>query len=204
MAFVNVKFGERRVKLRESSLTVRNLSLVFKLEPNSIYLTSEDEEIVVTDENGLFEVNAAVNNYLLHGDPVQATNTNVQSSQVPAFMPRSRLNPPPTARPRFAAQYQASGSTSITSSSTTSTAANVPWPRKQKSNAWKKAFIHVHADENQRVTEKCQLHIPLSEETAGVEAIKTMLKEQIGSDVELLDSKFLPIVESELTKGIFV
>ena len=181
------------MKLRESSLTLRNLSLVFKLEETSIYLTSVEDEVVVADENGMFQLNPAIN-YVLHGHPAvqHSTNANVQqTTRVPGFVPRSRLNPPPMTRPRFSGPSTYTSSTSIN-------AANIT----RKSNTWKKAFVYIHVDENHTVQEKCQLHLPFSEETAGVDAIKTLLKEQVGSDVEILDSKFLPIEESELTKGI--
>ncbi|KXJ08326.1 hypothetical protein AC249_AIPGENE10072 [Exaiptasia diaphana] len=148
----------------------------------------EEDEVVVADENGVFQVNPAVN-YLLYGDPaVQPTTAN---ANVPgSVMPRSRLNPPP--RPRFIS----APSVSMSISSSTA-AANIT----RKSNTWKKAFVYIQADENHTV-EKCQLHLPLSEETAGVDSIKTLLKEQVGTDVEILDSKFFLMVESEFTKGI--
>lgn len=181
MAFVNVKCGERQVKLRESSLNARNLALVFKLQANTIYLSSDDGELVLADETGSFIVNPAVN-YNLHGDaevPTTRTAPNTFSYQPAQAFLRSRLNPPP--RPTF-------------------TATNGPNTTHNK-KSWKKAFIYVDIDGDRKVTEKCQLHLPLSEETAQLSLIKNKLKDQIGADVEVLDSKYLPIVDSELTKG---
>lgn len=193
MAFVNVIFGERRVKLREASITLRNLALVFRLDEATIYITSEEHEVLIADDNGMFQGLNPANNYILHGDPaVQTVQTNYSNAQPrvqPGLVPaRSRLNPPPIpplARPSFSTP---SGSTSANTSST-------------RKPTWKKAFVHISVEENKPPQERCQLHLPLTEETATVDCIKTLLKDQVGCDIEILDSKFLPIVESPLTKG---
>lgn len=52
MAYISVSLGERVYKLRERSLTVANLSMVFRLDSNGIYIYSEDGEIMLPDEEG--------------------------------------------------------------------------------------------------------------------------------------------------------
>ena len=62
MATVQVKFGERLLRLRPQSMTTNNLAMIFKLDINrGIYLNSEEEgEIILPsigiENNGLFEI----------------------------------------------------------------------------------------------------------------------------------------------------
>lgn len=51
------------------------------------------------------------------------------------------------------------------------------------------------------VYEKYQVHLTLKEERASVEIIEEMLRQQLGFGVCLLDSKHLPIMAGETTKG---
>ena len=114
MATVKVKFGGRLLKLRPSSMTTRNLAMIFKLDENrGIYLNCEEEgEIILpsTDSDGLFEVDDLEKTYLVNGDVANAntlsktTATSPLSSQsLPIGLPlsyqpetaRTSLNPPP-------------------------------------------------------------------------------------------------------------
>ena len=51
------------------------------------------------------------------------------------------------------------------------------------------------------VFDKFQVHLNLKEETASVPIIEEMLKEQLGFDIRVLDSKHLPIMAGETTTG---
>lgn len=184
MAFINIQFKEKKVKLRETSVTTRNLALVFKLEMSSVYLISKEDEIVVADERGLFNVNAATD-YILQGDDIR----NNQPSSDSTVNIRPRINPPPAglaSRPTFR--------TITTGPSTSTTASSSP-------KTWRKSFLHVEADSYGKISEKFQLHLCLSEDTANIPKIKEMIQEQLGYEVELLDTKNLPIMASDLTKG---
>ena len=51
------------------------------------------------------------------------------------------------------------------------------------------------------INEKFQVHLSLTEETASVDEVQKMLKEQLGFDVILLDAKHLPVMSGETTKA---
>ena len=45
VAFVSVSFGDKKFKVKDSALTVQNLSMFFRLDVNSeIYIHSEEGE----------------------------------------------------------------------------------------------------------------------------------------------------------------
>ena len=193
MALISLSFGDRELKLKESALNVANLSMVFRLESQGIFIHSQDGEISLPDDDGKFHIDAldAQKKYIVNGNPVAVIPSIPSLSQSPIAMPipipyqneRSRLNPPPgIKRPRF-------------TTSSTSTAA--------KTFTWKKAFIVVDIDTKGAVTEKFQIHLVLQEETATVEKIQEQLKGQLGYEVNLLDSKHLPILSNDMTKGKF-
>lgn len=47
MATVQLKYGERVLKLRPQSMNIANLAMIFKLDANEgVYLTSEEGEII--------------------------------------------------------------------------------------------------------------------------------------------------------------
>ena len=92
--------------------------------------------------------------------------------------PRSKTNPPPGdgrfERPTF---------------------------KKVKYQGWKKSFVVVEITYSGHVFDKYQVHLNLKEETASVPVIEEMLKEQLGFDIRVLDSKHLPIMAGETTTG---
>ena len=51
------------------------------------------------------------------------------------------------------------------------------------------------------INDKFQVHLSLTEETALVDEVQNILKEQLGFDVILLDAKHLPVMSGETTKG---
>ena len=51
------------------------------------------------------------------------------------------------------------------------------------------------------ISNKFQVHLSLTQETASVDEVQNMLKEQLGFDVILLNSKHLPVMSGETTKG---
>jgi len=182
---VGVKFGDRTVRVKQRDLCTATLGMIFKLDPNSIYITREPEgELFIADDAGRFHVNEIGAEFHVHGDdigiqpsPTPSTSTNMNLAGGSMSGGRTRFNPPPTPkRPRFSS------------------------PTSAASQFWKKAFIFIEVDEKGDFKEKYQLHL-LKDETASVPEIKTMLKDQLGFDVTLLDSKHLPILSSELTKG---
>lgn len=209
-AIVTLKFGERNAKLRANSVTVRNLAMVFKLDPNGIYLSCEEEgEIVIPlEENGFFDIEDFDKTYVVHGDnatstsqtatavgpsllqrPSPSENTQIGLPFVPHLptTARSALNPPPCAPPRLQRP-------TFTSSATSNRAAH-------KITAWKKSITFIEIDRLGSVCEKFQVHLSISENNATVDDIQGMLKGQLGCDVKLLDAKYLPVMPSESTTG---
>lgn len=149
---LSVTFGDRTIRFREQNLNVSSIALIFKLDPASIYLTSQPEgEIFLADDAGRFHVNGP--KYCAHGDAKlvqqsrerqQPTFGNSPSGSGNLFSnlavgptSRTRFNPPPAARqlkrPRFTSPPFAS-------------------PFAASSN-WKKAFIHIEVDEERNVHE---------------------------------------------------
>ena len=54
MATVQVKFGERLLRLRPQSMTTNNLAMIFKLDINrGIYLNSEEEGEIILPSIGI-------------------------------------------------------------------------------------------------------------------------------------------------------
>jgi len=66
---------------------------------------------------------------------------------------------------------------------------------------WKKSFVVVEITSSEHVFDKYQVHLNLKEETGSVPVIGEMLKEQLGFDIHILDSKHLPIMAGETTTG---
>ena len=62
-------------------------------------------------------------------------------------------------------------------------------------------FIVVEIASSGHMYEKYQVHLTLKEERASVEIIKEILRQQLGFEVCLLDSKHLPIMAGETTTG---
>ncbi|KAL9976962.1 hypothetical protein ACROYT_G014311 [Oculina patagonica] len=180
---VKVKHGEKVLKLRPTTLTVANLALVFKLEPErGINIYSEEKgEIILPSENGSFEVEECWKTYIFSGETAVIPPANYSyPSQFPSTSlgipisyqpPRGKSNPPPGnfERPTFKAVKASQG--------------------------WKKSFVVVEIASSGNVFDKYQ------EETASEEAITEMLKQQLGVDVCILDSKHLPIMAGETTTG---
>ena len=73
--------------------------------------------------------------------------------------------------------------------------------KKVKYQGWKKSFVVVEITYSGHVFDKYQVHLNLKEETASVPVIEEMLKEQLGFDIRVLDSKHLPIMAGETTTG---
>ena len=53
------------------------------------------------------------------------------------------------------------------------------------------------------ILEKYQIHLNLDERNANVDRIEALIKGQLGYDVKLLDSKYLPVMAGETTAGIY-
>ena len=69
--YVKVKHGVKILKLRLATVTVPNLAMIFKLEPQQgIYIYSEEEsEIILPSENGTFAVEDFSKTYVVNGEP---------------------------------------------------------------------------------------------------------------------------------------
>ena len=210
MATAKVKFGDRVLRLRPQSLTTNNIAMIFKLDINrGIYLNCEEEgEIILpsTDSAGLFEIENFDKVYVVNGDLASTERSpstctvSALASHVPTGVPlsyqpvtqRYSLNPPPCGpvasnstlptlqRPRFTSSVSAG---------------------KRTMSGWKKAFTVVDVDRMGNITEKFQIHLQLSENIATVNGIQDLLKGQLGFNVTLLDSKCLPVMPGESTKG---
>ena len=188
--YVKVKHREKVLKLRPATVSVTNLAMIFKLETqHGIYIHSEEEaEIILPSESGTFLVEDFSKTYVVNGEPavsvIPPVNSLSQSPSTSLGLPisyqqlRSKTNPPPGAgrfeRPTF---------------------------KVVKSQGWKKSFVVVEVTSSGHVFDKFQVHLNLKEETASVSVIEEMLKEQLGFDIRVLDSKHLPIMEGETTTG---
>ena len=189
--FVTIKFNERTHKLRLASINIRNLSMIYKLNPaRGNFLSSEAEgQIILADDDGNFSVEDFSKCYVVNGEvqaPVPETSNMsnpraVQPIGLPLSYQRSSTNPPPCTRPTFSASL----------------------PKNNGQNKWKKSFMVIDVSIHGEVTEKFQVHLTLQEETATVEQVSTMLADQLGYDVTLLDAKHLPIMAGNTTQGLY-
>ena len=69
MATVQLKYGERVLKLRPQSMNIANLVMIFKLDANEgVYLTSEKGEIKLPGENSSFPMDNFDVCYTLNGE----------------------------------------------------------------------------------------------------------------------------------------
>ena len=74
---------------------------------------------------------------------------------------------------------------------------------KKVQSAWKKSLLLVDGLPSGAVNENFQVHLSLTEETASVDEVQKLLEQQLGFDVFLLDTKHLPVMTGETTKGKF-
>ena len=188
--YVKVKHQGKVLKLRPDTISVTNLAMIFKLEAQQgIYIHSEEEaEIILPSESGSFLVDDYSKIYVVNGEPavsvIPPVSSLSQSSCTSLGIPiyyqqsRSKTNSPP-GNGRF----------------------ERPTFKEVKSQGWKKAFVVVEITPLGHVLDKYQVHLNLTEENASVPVIEEMLKEQLGFDICLLDSKHLPIMAGETTTG---
>ena len=188
--YVKDKHREKVLKLRPATVSVTNLAMIFKLEAQQgIYTvhSEEEAEIILPSESGTFLVEDFSKTYVVNGEPAVSVIPPVNSSQSPSTclgipisyqQPRSKSNPPP-GNGRF----------------------ERPTFKVVKSQGWKKSFVVVEITSSGQVFDKYQVHLNLKEETASVPVIEEMLKEQLGFDIRVLDSKHLPIMAGETTTG---
>ena len=188
--YVKDKHREKVLKLRPATVSVTNLAMIFKLEAQQgIYTvhSEEEAEIILPSESGTFLVEDFSKTYVVNGEPAVSVIPPVNSSQSPSTclgipisyqQPRSKSNPPP-GNGRF----------------------ERPTFKVVKSQGWKKSFVVVEITSSGQVFDKYQVHLNLKEETASVPVVEEMLKEQLGFDIRVLDSKHLPIMAGETTTG---
>ena len=186
--YVKVKHQEKVLKLRPATVSVTNLAMILKLEAQQgIYIHSEEAEIILPSESGTFLVEDFSKTYVMNGEPAVSVIPPVNSSQSPStslgipisyHQPRSKTNQPP-GNGRF----------------------ERPTFKVVKSQGWKKSFVVVEITSSGQVFDKYQVHLNLKEETASVPVIEEMLKEQLGFDIRVLDSKHLPIMAGKTTTG---
>ena len=186
--YVKVKHQEKVLKLRPATVSVTNLAMILKLEAQQgIYIHSEEGEITLPSESGTFLVEDFSKTYVMNGEPAVSVIPPVNSSQSPStslgipisyHQPRSKTNPPP-GNGRF----------------------ERPTFKVVKSQGWKKSFVVVEITSSGQVFDKYQVHLNMKEETASVPVIEEMLKEQLGFDIRVLDSKHLPIMAGKTTTG---
>ena len=189
------------MRLRSSTLTVGNLSMIFKLDVNQgIYICCEEEgEIILPTESGLFNVEDYAKTYVVNGELIQpapsrsstelfspCNSMGIPLSYQRAAPMRTNLNPPPG---------QISSTQTLLRPSFTSGS------KKVHSASWKKSLLVVDVAPSGVVNEKFQVHLSLTEETASVDEVQLMLEQQLGFDVILLDAKHLPVMSGETTKG---
>lgn len=194
MALVSVCYGSRSVMLRETSLTVDNISMIFKLNRHSgVYMLSEEEkEIILPNNDGTFIVLDTSRKYIVNGDPLESSTVQTSAQQLGtplsyqlSNVQRGRLNPPPAGHLSLSLQRP-------------------KFTRTTSNKGWKKSMILVEISENGTTTEKFQIHVKLDEDSSTVDAVTDQLQDQLGYEVSIMDSKFLPIVSCEMTKGIHI
>lgn len=157
-----------------------------------ICLAKREEEIVFPSD-GAFKVQEYSKTYVMNGEPAAArpaSSLDQANSSQPLGIPmsyqrseRTSLNPPPV---------RSSTQTLVRPSFNTSGS--------QKAT-WKKSIVVVDVVPSGSITNKFQVHLTLTEETATVDEVQRMLEQQMGFEVILLDAKHLPVISGESTKG---
>jgi len=66
---------------------------------------------------------------------------------------------------------------------------------------WKKSLVVVEILPSGAISEQFQVHLSLTEDTASVDVVQKMLEQHLGFKVIPLDSKHLPVMSGETTKG---
>ena len=195
---VKIKMNDKAMRLKSSMLTVGNLAMVFKLDVSrGIYICSEEEgEIIIPTETGVFKVEDFTKTYVVNGEPTQALSSGSSSPCHSLGIPlsynkttaslRTSLNPPPG---------QMSSTQTLPRPSFTTGSS------KAQSASWRKSLVFVDIAPSGTVNQKFQVHLNLTEQTATVDDVEKMLEQQLGFEVILLDSKYLPVMSAETTKG---
>ena len=196
---VKIKMNEKVMRLKSSTLTVGNLAMIVKLDMDQgIYSCCEEEgEIIIPTETGVFNVEDYSKTYVVNGEPKRPTSSRsyaellspsnslgIPQSYQSTTPLRKNLNPPPG--------QMSSSQTLQRPSFTTST-------RKVQ---WKKSLVVVDiVPPSGAISEQFQVHLSLTEDTSSVDEVQKMLEQQLGFKVILLDSKHLPVISRETTKG---
>ena len=187
--YVKVKHGVKVLKRRPATVTVPNLAMIFKLEPQQgIYIYSEeDSEIILPSESVTFAVEDFSKTYVVNGEPA-----------VSVIPPANSLSESPSTTLGIPISCQQSrGKTNLPPGQG---GFEMPTFKVVKSQGWKKSFVVIDVTSSGHVIDKYQVRLNLKEETASVGCHRG-LKADLGFDVCVLDSKHLPIMAGETTTG---
>lgn len=96
--------NDKVMRLKSSTLTVGNVAMVFKLDVNrGIYICSEEDEIVIPTETGVFKVEDFTKTYVVNGEQAVSSGSSslchslgipLSYNKTTASL-RTSLNPPP-------------------------------------------------------------------------------------------------------------
>ncbi|KXJ07189.1 hypothetical protein AC249_AIPGENE13492 [Exaiptasia diaphana] len=199
MDFMQVKSGDKTLKIKLNESTISVLGRSFNLRPETIYLIG-DETVIMPDASRVwFEDVMSFTVYEVHGDPpVQAPQDSPQDTSAPLLgnrfsyqsqqsSSRRSITPPPGVSGRK--PYFPSRPTFTT----TKTSGGEP--------TWRKNVIFSEVVDG-KLSAIYQIYLTLTAETATVTKIAEMVSEEVGVRVMLLDSKGLRIMPSEATKAL--
>ena len=179
-------------------LQARKISPVFQLQPNTVYLVNEFDNVAVfpNDTSGRF--NRSLINpsavYAVHGEemggstpftPSPAANSGALTPFGAYHGPMSQLPPP---RPQLSLRRKS------TTFRKTVAVVSLSYPSSNKASTSKATF---HLD-YKIVT---QVVVTLEVGNCSPDIVADLIKQQVGFQVVLLDSKCFPILESDTTTG---
>lgn len=175
--------NDKRLRLREDDMSVDNLSRIFHVSRQSIYLTNDENVVVVAGASGLFRpVDLMGNNhYEVHGVP----------DEIPAPAPASV---PAPAVARFA--FARTATATATQSTTPVTAPRVAGKPFQRS-------LYLSDVVDGRLNPSRMVVIRFMESEATIEGITAKIQEAIGNPEPLVltDTLGNSIMDSEGTRG---
>ena len=165
-----MKMNEKVIRLRSSTLTVGNLSMIFKLDANQVNIIccEEEGEIILPTESGIFNAEDFTKTYVVNGEPIQLAPS--RSSAEPFSTCNSMGIPLPHQK---TAPMRTNLNTPLGQISSTQTLLRPSFTsgsRKVSHTAsWKKSLLVGNVVPSASVNEKFQVRLSLIEETASVD-----------------------------------
>ena len=165
-----MKMNEKVIRLRSSTLTVGNLSMIFKLDANQVNIIccEEEGEIILPTESGIFNAEDFTKTYVVNGEPIQLAPS--RSSAEPFSTCNSMGIPLPHQKTVPMRTNLNTPLGQISSTQTLLRPSFTSGSRKVSHTAsWKKSLLVGNVVPSASVNEKFQVRLSLIEETASVD-----------------------------------